>query len=134
LSAAAINLGMQTIWTSLVLVSYWYRRKGNYIVHGALMVVVVCVTLVSFSLVLVMSPPTGGSMETYFNTPVNIAQFVSHAVLSIPAIACGVWLVALWRPHSTTFPAKTGKLAEATAILWFLSYVAGAVGFIVARA
>jgi uncharacterized membrane protein YozB (DUF420 family) len=129
LIVAEVNLFMQTIWTSLVVISMWFRRRGNYLVHGALMALVVGVTLVSFSLVLVMSPPTGGSMQGYFTSPINIAQFVSHAILSIPAIACGTWLVLLWRPHSATFPAKTEKLAKAAAILWVLSYVAGALGY-----
>jgi len=133
LSAAEINLVMQTFWTSLVIVSMWFRRKGNYLVHGILMVVVVGVTLVSFSTVLLMTPPSGGSMQTYFSTPLNLAQFISHAILSIPAIICGVWLVALWRPNSTSFPTKSKRIAQITAILWVLSYLAGALGFLAAR-
>ena len=132
MSVAEVNLVMQTIWTSLVVVSMWFRHKGNYLVHGLLMALVVGVTLVSFSLVLVMSPPTGGSMQGYFNSPINIAQFASHAILSIPAIICGTWLVALWRPHSTTFPTKTDKLAKAATVLWVLSYAAGAIGYVAA--
>ena len=130
MSVAEVNLVMQTIWTTLVLVSMWFRKKGNYFVHGILMVVVVSVTVVSFSLVLVMSPPTSSSMQAYFNSPVYIAQFISHAVLSIPAIILGIWLVALWRPKSTTFPTKTRKIAPTVATLWVLSYVAGVLGFI----
>lgn len=130
---AEVNLVMQTIWTSLVLVSMGFRKRENYLVHGLIMIVVVGVTLVSFSLVLLMSPPTGGSMQIYFSSTINIAQFISHAILSIPAIILGVWLVILWRPHSTTFPAKTDKIAKATAILWFLSYIAGSLGFFAAH-
>jgi uncharacterized membrane protein YozB (DUF420 family) len=133
LSAAEINLVMQTVWTSLVVVSMWFRKKGNYFVHGIIMVVVVGVTLVSFSAVLLMSPPTGGSMQVYFSSPVNSAQFISHAILSIPAIIFGVWLVALWRPRSATFPAKSKRIAQLTAILWVLSCVAGVLGFVAAH-
>lgn len=130
MSAQEINLVMQTVWTALVLISMWFRKKGNYLVHGIIMVVVVGVTLVSFSLVLIMSPLSGSSMQIYFSTPLNLTQFISHAVLSIPAIIFGVWLVALWRPHSITFPTKSKMIAQITAILWVLSYVAGVLGFV----
>jgi uncharacterized membrane protein YozB (DUF420 family) len=130
LSAAGINLIMQTFWTSLILVSMWFRKKGNYFLHGLTMIVVVGATLVSFSSVLLMTPPSSGSMQAYFSSPVKMAEFISHAILSIPAIFFGVWLVALWRPKSTTFPTKSKRIAQITAILWVLSYVAGVLGFL----
>ena len=122
---AEINLFIQTFWTALILVSVWYRKKGNYLVHGIIMLVVVGATLISFSMVLLMTPPTGGSMEVYFSSPLKIAEFVSYVFLSIPAIFFGVWLVALWRPRSTSSAAKSERIAQITAILWVLSYVRG---------
>jgi len=130
LSVAEINLVMQTFWTALILVSMWFRRKGNYLVHGIIMVVVVGATLVSFSSVLIMTPPTSSSMDVYFSSPLKMAEFISHAVLSIPAIFFGVWLIALWRPRSMSFAAKSKRIAQITSILWILSYVAGVLGFI----
>ena len=127
---AEINLLMQTFWTALILVSKWFRKKGNYLVHGIIMIVVVGATLISFSTVLLMTPPSGGSMAVYFSSPMKIAEFTSHVILSIPAIFFGVWLVALWRPRSTSFAAKSERIAQITAILWVLSYVAGVLGFI----
>jgi uncharacterized membrane protein YozB (DUF420 family) len=125
LIVAEINLFIQTFWTALILVSVWYRKKGNYLVHGIIMLVVVGATLISFSMVLLMTPPTGGSMEVYFSSPLKIAEFVSYVFLSIPAIFFGVWLVALWRPRSTSSAAKSERIAQITAILWVLSYVRG---------
>ena len=130
MSVAEINLVMQTFWTALILVSMWFRKKGNYLVHGIIMIVVVGATLVSFSSVLLMTPPSGNSMQIYFSSPLKMAEFVSHAILSIPAIFFGVWLVALWRPNSTSFPLKSKRIAQITAILWVLSYVAGVLGFV----
>jgi uncharacterized membrane protein YozB (DUF420 family) len=126
-----INLIMQSLWTALVIVSMWFRRKGNYLVHGILMLVVVSITVVSFSAVLVMSPPGSDSMQTYFSSLFNLVAFIGHAVLSIPAIAFGVWLVALWRPRSTSFPSKSKKAAQLTTVFWVLSYVVGVLDFLV---
>jgi uncharacterized membrane protein YozB (DUF420 family) len=130
LSVAEINLVMQTFWTALILVSMWFRKKGNYLVHGIIMIVVVGATVISFSSVLLMTPPTTSSMDVYFSSPLKMAEFISHAVLSIPAIFFGVWLIALWRPRSMSFAAKSRRIAQTTSILWILSYVAGVLGFV----
>jgi uncharacterized membrane protein YozB (DUF420 family) len=99
-------------------------------VHGVLLTVVVVATVAGFSLVIFMSPPSGGSMDAYFTSPLKVAEVVAHSVLSVPAIVFGVWLVALWRPNSTTFTAKSRRIAKWTAILWVLSYVAGVLGYV----
>jgi hypothetical protein len=54
-----------------------------------------------------------------------------HAIFSIPAIVFGVWLVALWRPGSTTFVIKSKKIAQATLIFWVSSYVVGILDFMI---
>jgi uncharacterized membrane protein YozB (DUF420 family) len=133
LSFRDINLLMQTLWLTLLLVSMWFRKKGNFFVHGILMILVVTVTLVSFSGVLVMSPPNPGSMGEYFGSPVDIAVFLAHGVFSIPAIAFGVWLVALWRPNSATFAARSHRAAQLTTIFWVVSYVVGIMDFLLIR-
>jgi uncharacterized membrane protein YozB (DUF420 family) len=107
-----------------------FRRMGNHFVHGVLMTIVVAATVVGFSLVIFMSPPSGGDMAAYFTSPLKVAEVVAHSVLSVPAIAFGVWLVALWRPNSATFPAKSKRIAQWTVMLWVLSYVAGVLGYV----
>ncbi len=133
LSFRDINLLMQTLWLSLLLISMWFRKKGNYLIHGVLMVLVVTVTLVSFSGVLIMSPPNTEGMGEYFASPADLAVFLAHGVFSIPAIAFGVWLVALWRPNSPTFPEKSNRAAQLTTIFWALSYVVGILDYLFIR-
>ena len=130
LSDAQVNLIMQSLWTSLIVASMGFRRMGNHFVHGVLMTIVVAATVVGFSLVIFMSPPSGGDMGAYFTSPLKVAEVVAHSVLSVPAIAFGVWLVALWRPNSATFPAKSKRIAQWTVMLWVLSYVAGVLGYV----
>ena len=130
LSDAQVNLIMQSLWTSLIVASMGFRKIGNYFVHGVLMTVVVTATVVGFSMVIFMSPPSGGSVDAYFTSPLKVAEVVAHSVLSVPAIAFGVRLVSLWRPNSTTFPAKSKRIAQWTMILWVLSYLAGVLGYV----
>jgi uncharacterized membrane protein YozB (DUF420 family) len=133
LSFREINLLMQTMWTGLVLVSMWFRKKGNYLMHEIIMLVVVSATVVSFSAVLVMTPPSSGSWNDYFSSTANVVAVVVHSVVSVPAIAFGVWLVALWRPNSATYPTKSRRVAQLTAVFWVLSYVVGVLDFVLLR-
>lgn len=130
LSFAEINLIMQTIWTAMVLASMWFRFKGNYFVHETLMLIVMSAWAVGFIAVLFMDP-FGTPTEVFTNTPLRLVMNGLHAVFSIPALIFGVWLVALWRPESTSFPAKSRKIALLTLVFWVPSYMVGVLDFLV---
>jgi hypothetical protein len=131
LSFAEINLIMQTFWTALVFVSMWFRMKGSYFVHEITMLLVICAWLVGFSAVLLMGPLTSSSLETFSSTPTRLLMNSLHAIFSIPALVFAGWLVALWRPGSTSFAAKSKRLAQLTAVFWVPSYVVGVLDFVV---
>ena len=101
--------------------------------HGILALVVVSITVMGFLGVLIMSPMNNSSMNEYFGSPAAIAVFFAHSVVSFPALVFGVWLVALWRPYSTSFPAKTQKIAKLTTVFWVLSYIVGILDFLLLR-
>ncbi len=130
LSDAQINLIIQSYWIGLIVASMGFRKVDNYFVHGVVLAIVVIATVVGFSLVMLMSPPIGGSMGSYFTSPLKVAEIVAHSVLSIPAIAFGVWSVVIWRPNSSTFPVKSRRIVNLAVILWVLSYAAGVLGYI----
>ena len=130
LSFAEINLIMQTIWTALVLVSMWFRMKGNYFVHEIIMLIVMCAWWVGFSAVLFMNP-FSGSTEIFSSTPLRLVMNGLHAIISIPALIFGTWLVVLWRPESTSFAAKSRRIAQLTTVFWVPSYVVGVLDFMV---
>jgi hypothetical protein len=131
MSSHEINLAMQTFWTTLVMLSMWFRTKGKYIVHEISMILVVFSALISFTGVLLMTPPGSSSIDMYFNSPLNLAAFIAHAIFSIPALFFGTWLVALWRPGLASFAEKSRKIAQLTTVSWILSYVAGVFSFLV---
>ena len=131
LSIAEINLIMQTIWTALVILSMWFRMRGNYFFHEIIMLIVVCAWIVGFSSVLLMDPFSGTSSETFAGTPLRLVMNGLHAIFSIPALAFSAWLVALWRPQSTTFAVKSRKIALLTIAFWIPSYMVGVLDFMV---
>ena len=125
------NLIMQTIWTIIVLLSMWYRKKGNYLMHEITLLIVMDVWLVGFSAVIFMDPFSLLSLEVFSNTLLRLIMNILHGVFSIPALVFGIWLVALWRPESKNFPRKTKRLAQLTTIFWILSYIVGVLDFMV---
>ncbi len=130
LSSAEINLIMQTIWTTLVLVSMWFRIKGNYFVHEITMLIVMCAWWVGFSSVLLMDP-FSSSTEVFSSTPLRLIMNSLHAIFSIPALVFGTWLVVLWRPKSTSFAEKSSRIAQLTTAFWVPSYIVGVLDFMV---
>lgn len=130
ISFAEFNLIMQTFWTALVMLSMWLRMRGNYFVHEITMLIVMVAWLVGFSAVLLMGP-LSSSLEMYFGSPLRWVMNFLHAIFSIPALIFGLWLVLLWRPGSTTFPAKSRRIAQLTTLFWIPSYVVGVLDFMV---
>jgi uncharacterized membrane protein YozB (DUF420 family) len=128
-----INVIMQTLWLSLILFSMWFRKKGNYLIHGILAIVAVLITIVSFLGVLVMSPMDDSSMAVYFGSPSDLAIFLGHAVFSFPALAFGVWFILIWRPYSPTFPTRSRRTANLMTVFWVLSYIVGIIDYLVIR-
>jgi hypothetical protein len=128
LSFAEINLIMQTFWTALVLTSMWLRTKGNYFAHELTMLIVMSAWWVGFSAVLLMNP-FSGSTEVLSNSPLRLVMNGLHGIFSVPALILGTWLIALWRPKSTSFPDKSKRIAKLTIIFWITSYVVGVLDF-----
>jgi uncharacterized membrane protein YozB (DUF420 family) len=130
ISFAEFNLVMQTIWTALVLVSMWFRAKDNYFAHQITMLIVMTAWAVGFISVLFMDP-LSSSTDIFSSTTLRLIMNALHSVFSIPALVFGLWLVLLWRPASTTFAAKSKKIAQLTALFWIPSYVVGVLDFLV---
>ena len=133
LSFRDINVIMQTLWMTLILVSMWFRSKGNYLMHGILAIMGVSITIVSFLGVLVMSPMNNISMAGYLGSTLDLAVFLGHAVFSFPALAFGVWFILIWRPNSPTFPAKSRRIAWLLTVFWVLSYIVGILDYLLIR-
>ncbi len=115
----------QSVGLVVLFVSMWYRMKGNYFVHGILMIVtVVPISIASFFFVL-PSYIDSSFMQPYMSPASTFVAFSLHTFLGVATLIFGAWLVALWRPRSTEFAAKSKRIWQLTVIFWVLSYVVG---------
>jgi hypothetical protein len=94
------------------------------------MLIVISAWWIGFSTVLLMDP-FSSSTEVFSNTPLRLVMNSLHGIFSIPALVFGTWLVALWRPESTSFAAKSRRIAQLTTIFWVPSYIVGILDFMV---
>ncbi len=122
------NLVTQAVLLGIVLVSMVFRMKGKYLVHEITMIAVVAVTIIGTCVITATTPAS--ESQILWSTPLHSAVVGTHMIVAIATLVFGVWLVALWRPHSTTFAAKSKRQAQITTILWILTFVVGVVVYV----
>ncbi len=118
----------QTGGLILFFASMALRMRGNNLVHGIMMIALVAIGWSSVA----MSLPSfmdSSFMQPYMNPSSTFGAFSLHSILGIGALVFGTWLVALWRPRSTDFAAKSKKIWQATTGLWVSTYVVGVLLF-----
>ena len=114
----------QSLFLVVLSVSMVFRMKGNYLVHGAILLV----TLSIGWLVVFMSLPNymdSSYTQTLTSPTSTLVAFGLHAFLGLATMVAGTWVVALWRPRSTDFAVKSKRIWQITAISWLLAYVVG---------
>jgi H+/Cl- antiporter ClcA len=98
--------------------------KGNYLVHGIIMIVLAAIGWVAVAGSL-PSFMDSSSMQTYMSPSSTLIMLGLHIFFGGASLIFATWLVAVWRPHSTKFAAKSKKIWQLTAIFWILAYVVG---------
>ena len=114
----------QSVFLAVLFVSMAFRMKGNYLVHGIIMIVQLAVLWVVF-LLLIPGYLDSSFMQPYMSPSSTLVALVLHTIFGVAQLLFGTWLVALWRPRSTEFAAKTKRIWQLTVIFWVLAYVVG---------
>jgi hypothetical protein len=117
-------LAFQSVFLVVLFVSMAFRMKGNYLVHGIIMIVSIAIGWVAF-LTVIPNYMDSSFMQTYMSPSSTWVAFVLHSVLGVAPLIFGTWLVALWRPRSTEFAAKSKRIWQLTVISWVIAYVVG---------
>lgn len=118
-------LAFQAVFLVLLFVSWTFRRKGNYLIHAVTMIVAVAIELIAIIGRAASSILSGESMEQLMSPFSTMVVFGLHGFFGIVTLIFGIWLVALWRPRSTDFAAKSKRIWQITAILWVLAFAVG---------
>jgi hypothetical protein len=119
----------QTVFLVLLFVSMAFRMKGNYLVHGIIIIVGLAIGWLAVAIT-IPSFMDSSYMQTVTSPSSTLAVFGSHIFLGLTTLIFATWLVALWRPHSTEFAAKSKRIWQVTAILWVSAYVVGVLLFV----
>ena len=115
---------LQSILLVVLFVSMAFRMKGNYFVHGIMMIVSLTIGWVAF-LMVIPSYMDSSFMQPYMSSASTFVVFSLHTILGVAPLIFGTWLVALWRPKSTEFAAKSKRIWQLTVVFWVLAYVVG---------
>lgn len=118
-------LAIQTIFLIPLLVSFVFRSKGNNFMHGITMVVAVLIVIIGIGAVSVFFGSSDVINEYYMNPTSTLVVFSLHSLVGISTLISGVWLVALWRPSSSEFVAKSKKIWRLTISLWAIAFMVG---------
>jgi hypothetical protein len=122
-------LAFQTVFLAMLFGSMAFRVKGNYLVHGIILIVALAIGWVAF-LATLPNFMDSSYMQTLTNPSSTLAVFSVHAFFGLATLVFGTWLVALWRPRSTEFAAKSKRIWQLTAIVWVAAYVVGVLLFV----
>ena len=117
-------LAFQTVGLVLFFVSFAFRMKDKYLWHGVIMIVLIAIGWFT----VVMSIPdlmNSSYVQTIMNPSSTMVVSSLHMLFGFAALVFGTWLVALWRPRSTDFAAKSRRVWQLTLITWVLAFVVG---------
>lgn len=115
---------VQSVFLVVLFVNMAFRMKGNYFVHGIMSIVSVTIKWVMLFL-MIPSYMDSSFMQTYMSPTSTFVAFSLHTFFAVATPIFGTWLVALWRPRSTEFAAKSKRIWQLTVIVWVLAYVVG---------
>lgn len=119
-----ILLAVQTVYLVALLVSMAFRMKGNYFIHGIILIVTVAIKLTGIFLVSILFADSS-AMQALTSPFSTMVVFGAHSFFGIATLVSAIWVVALWRPRSTDFADRSKRIWYSTLILWVLAYVVG---------
>jgi uncharacterized membrane protein YozB (DUF420 family) len=132
LSLAEINFIIQTLILIILLVSFVFKNKAKFFVHGTLMFVTVFLSVASFLWFISQKAPTFTSyIQQFFDSSLNFILFIVHTSFTTIAVLLGIWIVIGWRFRTNLFCASKKKVMRIVAILWILGYFIGVIFYFV---
>ncbi len=129
---AFINLILQIAILVMLAAAVWFKSKGIFRKHGALMTAAVILNLVSF--ITVMGPSFAGSVSSNFATqpPYSYPVTLIHIVFGSISLVSSIWLVGAWHLQSSTEGCVRRKqIMRITITLWTVALLLGIALYII---
>ena len=122
-----INLILQIIMFLILLMGYFYKKKGKFKAHGVVMGIAVFLHV--FSFLLVMGPSFFGNFE-FFTTETShlgVQTTLIHGFAGAIAMILGIGLVGVWAlsPSDIAACSRRKRIMDATILLWLVSLIFG---------
>lgn len=120
------NLVFQIIILALLVASLILKKRRNYFLHGATMMIAAILNAVSF--ILVMGPSFLDLKQFVVNYPLNRLSMVAmaHGILGAVAEILAIWIIVSWRLRSSTrYCARKRKIMQVTLSLWLIALFSG---------
>lgn len=120
------NLGFQIVILALLFASLILKKRGNFFLHGIMMMA--AAILNAFSFILVMGPSLLNLEQFVANQPLKIISVVTmaHASLGAIAEALAILVVVSWRLRSSTqYCVRKRKVMQVTLVLWLIALFSG---------
>ena len=138
MSLSEINLLIQTLILFILLVSFVFKIKRKFVIHGTLMLITVIFAIFAF---LFLSPSLISEKATtlpnyilqFFDSPLLFTLFIFHTIITIFTVLLGVWVVCAWRFRAELFCAPKRKIMKLIFIIWILGYILGILIFFINR-
>jgi uncharacterized membrane protein YozB (DUF420 family) len=123
----SLNMLTQIITLIIILVSLYFKKKGNMKFHGTSMGVAVVLHALTF--VIVMGPiffENFSYFSTEMSTPLVQTTWL-HAIPGAIALVLAIFLVAVWavKPENIAGCYKRKRIMDITLLLWLFSLAFG---------
>lgn len=118
------NLVIQLLVLVMIMMSVHYKRKGDLIGHGNMMVIAFITNFISFVLVMLT-----GFIYFYVSEPLSLSYKLSliHGLIGGSAMLSGLWLLLPWLIHNSSPRYCAGKRIpmRVTFSLWVFALLLG---------
>lgn len=128
----SLNMLIQILTLVIIIVSLYFKKKGNIKLHGASMGIAVILHLLTF--VLVMGPIFAEHFSFYsseMSLPLVQTTWL-HAIPGAIALILAIFLVLIWAVKASNIAGcyKRKRIMDITLLLWLFSLIFGIVTFV----
>jgi uncharacterized membrane protein YozB (DUF420 family) len=128
-----INLILQVVMLTFIVVSWLYKNKRRFKIHGGLMGIAIILHLISLFAVMLPSFNNSYNYLITATSELGVQTIWIHIIPGAIALVLGIFLVAAWalRPNNIASCTRRKRIMDITALLWSISLIFGIASYVV---